>query len=131
LLRQPDKQASSGPNGVTDDGADATQAMTTVSGVDAERAFEVSMLIDEHHPRGSYYFLQFMGVEPDGHGRGIGSALLARVLERCDREGVPAYLDAASPHNKRLYERHGLRAGGEYSPEGGAPLWPRWRGPGA
>jgi GNAT superfamily N-acetyltransferase len=102
-----------------------------MSGVDAERLFAIGKLIEEHHPPGSYYFLQFMGVEPDSQGRGIGSALLAPMLERCDREGVRAYLDATSPHNKRLYERHGFRASGQYAPEGGPPLWPMWREPSA
>ena len=97
---------------------------------DAERLFALNKLIDEHHPRGSYYFLQFTGVEPARQGHGIGSALLAPMLERCDREGAPAYLDATSPDNKRLYERHGFRAGDEYAPEGGPPLWPMWREPG-
>jgi GNAT superfamily N-acetyltransferase len=105
--------------------------MEEMSGVDAERAFAVSKLIDEHHPPGSYYFLQFMGVEPASQGRGIGSALVAHVLARCDREGSRAYLDATSPDNKRLYERHGFQAVGEYAPEGGPPLWPMWREPAA
>ena len=100
-----------------------------MSGEDAERAFAVGKLIDEHHPPGSYYFLQFMGVEPASQGRGIGSALLAHMLERCDREGERAYLDATSPRNKKYYERHGFRASGEYAPEGGPPLWPMWRVP--
>jgi ribosomal protein S18 acetylase RimI-like enzyme len=100
-----------------------------MSGVDAERMFAISKLLEEHHPPGSYYFLQFVGVEPDSQGHGIGSALLAHMLERCDREGARAYLDATSPHNKRLYERHGFRAGGEYRPQGGPPLWPMWREP--
>ncbi len=102
-----------------------------MAGVDAERAFTISKLIDEHHPPGAYYFLQFMGVEPRSQGHGIGSALLARMLERCDREGARAYLDATSPHNKRLYERHGFRASSRYAPAGGPPLWSMWREPGA
>ena len=103
--------------------------MEEIAGEDAERLFEVSKLIDEHHPPGSYYFLQFMGVEPERRGRGIGSALLRVMLERCDRESQWAYLDATSERNKRLYERHGFVAEGEYSPEGGPPLWPMWREP--
>ena len=102
-----------------------------LSGPDAERAVAVSKVIDEHHPPGSYYFLQFMGVEPERQGQGIGSALMAPVLERCDREGVRAYLDATSPRNKALYERHGFRSGDEFAPEGGPPLWPMWREPSA
>jgi GNAT superfamily N-acetyltransferase len=100
-----------------------------ISGVDAERMFEVSKLIDSHHPSGSFWFLQFMGVDSPHQGQGIGSVLLTSVLERCDREGARAYLDATSPENKRLYERHGFEATDEYAPEGGPPLWPMWREP--
>jgi GNAT superfamily N-acetyltransferase len=35
-----------------------------------------------------------MGVTPGWQSQGIGSALMAPMLERCDREGVRAYLDA-------------------------------------
>ena len=107
------------------------QRMEEMSGGDSERILSVAKMIDEHHPEGTYYFLQFMGVEPGSQGRGIGSTLLADMLERCDREGVRAYLDATSPRNKALYERHGFRADREYAPEGGPPLWPMWRDPAA
>ena len=103
--------------------------MGELSGVDAERAFEVSKLLDEHHPPGAYAFLQFLGVDPERQGRGLGTALLAPLLERCDRDGVRAYLDATSPRNKRFYERHGFRAGAPFAPAGGPPLWPKWRDP--
>ena len=103
--------------------------MEKIAGVDAERMLEISKLIDEHHPEGSYYFLQFMGVEPEQQGRGIGSAVMRPILERCDREGARAYLDATSERNKRLYERHGFKAEGPYAPEGGPPLFPMWREP--
>ena len=35
------------------------------------------------------------------------------VLERCDREGVPAYLEASSERSMRLYERLGWEFTGE------------------
>ena len=115
---------------VPEDQAEAFgRRLEEIAGADAERVFAISKLIDEHHPPGSYYFLQFIAVEPTSQGRRIGSMLLAHMLERCDREGVPAYLDATSPHNKRLYERHGFRAGSQYAPQGGPPLWPMWREP--
>jgi GNAT superfamily N-acetyltransferase len=112
-----------------EDGDEFGRRLEALYGVDAERLSAVGKLIEEHHPPGSYYFLQFMGVGPEGQGRGLGSALLAPMLGRCDREGVRAYLDATSPRNKRFYERHGFRASGEYAPEGGPPLWPMWREP--
>jgi ribosomal protein S18 acetylase RimI-like enzyme len=115
---------------VDEDFADEfNERLEQAAGADGERFFAVAELVDEHHPHGSFCFLQFLGVEPESQGRGIGSALLTEVLERCDREGVRAYLDATSPHNKRLYERHGFRTSGEYAPEGGPPLWPMWREP--
>lgn len=62
----------------------------------------LTKLFDDHHPHGSYWYLQFMGVTPGWQGQGIGSALVAPMLERCDREGVRAYLDATSERNKGL-----------------------------
>ncbi len=114
-----------------EDADEVAGRLEEMSGADAERLFAISKAVDEHHPPGSYYFLQFMGVEPAGQGRGIGAALLAHVLQRCDREGFRVYLDATSRDNKRFYERHGFRASGEYAPEGGPPLWPMWREPNA
>ena len=119
-----------GQAAVPDDYAEQFGArLEQIAGVDAARLFAISELIDAHHPPGTYYFLQFIGVEPAGQGRGIGSALLAHMLDRCDREGARAYLDATSEHNKRLYERHGFQAGQPYAPAGGPPLWPMWREP--
>jgi ribosomal protein S18 acetylase RimI-like enzyme len=96
---------------------------------DAPRFLGVNKLFDDHHPHGSYWYLQFLGVAPAWQGRGIGSALMAPVLARCDREGRRAYLDATSERNRRLYERHGFQAEEPFAPPGGPPLWPMWRQP--
>jgi ribosomal protein S18 acetylase RimI-like enzyme len=115
---------------VPDDQAEAFgHRLEQIAGADAEHVFAISKLIDQHHPTGAYRFLQFIGVDPAGQGRGTGSALLAHTLKRCDQEDARAYLDATSQHNKRLYERHGFRAGNPYAPAGGPPLWPMWREP--
>ena len=103
--------------------------LADAAGPDAGRMFEVAQLVEERHPHGSFYYLQFLGVDPASQGRGLGSVLLADALRRCDADGARAYLDATSPHNKRLYERHGFRAGPSYAPAGGPPLWPMWREP--
>jgi ribosomal protein S18 acetylase RimI-like enzyme len=72
---------------VPDEQADALgRRLEQIAGVDADRILAISKLIDEHHPPGSYYFLQFIGVEPTGQGRGTGSALRAQMLERCDQQ---------------------------------------------
>ena len=59
------------------------------AGADAEeRTLGIMGHLDEHHPHGSFYFLNLLAVVPEAQGQGLGSAMLERVLDRCDREGV-------------------------------------------
>lgn len=58
-----------------------------------------------------------------------GTVRGTKVVDRADQQGVPAYLEATSPDNRRLYERHGFVVTGELSILGGPPVWPMWRGP--
>lgn len=77
----------------------------------------------EHH------YLSVLGTRPDRQGEGIGSALLQPMLDRCDREGVGAYLESSKAENLPFYERHGFRVVEEIRLPKGPPLWPMWRDP--
>ena len=94
-------------------------------GIGAQRA------IDRHHPHDPpHWYLDYIGVEPAGQGRGLGSALLAPMLARCDAERRAAYLNAGSPRSRELYRRHGFEVRSEFRlPFGGPPLWRMWRDP--
>lgn len=59
----------------------------------------------DHVPE-PHFYLSALGVDPERQGEGIGSALLQPVLDRCDRAGIPAYLETAVARNVLLYERH-------------------------
>ena len=84
------------------------------------------------HPRRPHFYLPFLGVLPSRQGRGLGSALLRPVLERCDELGLPAYLENSNPRNRPLYERHCFEVTGEIRlGREGPPLWPMWREPAA
>ena len=61
-----------------------------------------------HHAPRPHFGLSALGVEPDHQGEGIGTALMEPVLERCRREGIPAYLETATARNVLLYERLGF-----------------------
>ena len=91
------------------------------------RGFDV---MESHHPAERHYYLYLLGVHPDHQSQGLGSALLRTVLERCDREQMPAYLEASNPRNISLYGRHGFRVIRElqFGP-GGPYLAAMWREP--
>jgi ribosomal protein S18 acetylase RimI-like enzyme len=85
--------------------------------------------IQKRHPHEPHFYLSVLGVAPEGQGRGLGSALLAPMLERCDREGVGAYLESSKERNIAFYGRHGFRVTGEMRFPGGPPMWLMWRDP--
>lgn len=55
------------------------------------------------------YWLEHFYLDPDLQGRGIGSAVLSRLLEWCDREDAVVRLNVLQGSSaRRLYERHGF-----------------------
>jgi GNAT superfamily N-acetyltransferase len=103
------------------------QRVAELAGEDAERIFELEAAFDAHAPSTPHFHLQLVGTLPERQGQGIGSALMEGVLARCDRDGVPAYLEATSEQNRRLYERHGFVATGSIIPAGGPTITAMWR----
>jgi GNAT superfamily N-acetyltransferase len=95
----------------------------------ADRTIAVLEQMDECHPQEPHDYLFLLGTRPEWQSRGLGSALLREVLERCDREGRPAYLEASSEGNRRLYLRHGFEVVGEICLPDGPSMWPMWREP--
>lgn len=86
---------------------------------------------ERHHPRRPHHwYLHYVGVEPRRQGHGLGAALLAPVLEQCDRDGIPAYLESSTERSRALYERHGFELTGTFPlPAGGPPVREMWRDP--
>lgn len=95
-----------------------------------ERMGVIFELMADVHPHDPHAYLFLLGARPEHQGRGCGSALLRHVTARLDRDGVPAYLEATTEGNRRLYLRHGFRDRGApiQLPEGPA-MYPMWRAP--
>lgn len=86
--------------------------------------------IESNHPSDPHWYLPFVGVEPESQGRGIGTALMRTILDRCDKERMPAYLEATTPRNRACYLRQGFEVTEEFRfPKEGPPSWRMWREP--
>lgn len=99
-------------------------------GIRLDRAIRVMDAMEKQHPTAPHYHLAYIGTHPAQQGKGLGSKLLAPMLERCDREGVPAYLESSNPKNEAFYVRHGFVTTGEVDlPKGAPPQTAMWREP--
>ena len=83
--------------------------------------------LEAHHPKAPCWYLPFIGVDPAYQGQGLGALLIAHTLAACDRDHLPAYLEATSPHNIRLYERHGFEAQAALQVGSSPPIVPMLR----
>ena len=102
--------------------------LAAVCGRGLPRALRALSYLESQFPEEPHWHLPFLGVSPGSQGRGIGSSLMRPILERCDRDGTPAYLEASTPRNRALYLRHGFVVLDEIRlPGGGPPLWRMWR----
>jgi GNAT superfamily N-acetyltransferase len=63
----------------------------------------------EHHPHEPHWYLPLFAADPNWIGQGLGTLLMKHALQRCDEEGIAAYLESSNPRNISLYERHGFR----------------------
>jgi GNAT superfamily N-acetyltransferase len=115
--------------------ADYPDRIAAVTGSRAGQFEAFDVTLEENHPTGiPHEWLAIIGVRPDRQGQGLGSALMRARHRDLDREGRPAYLEAASPRARDLYLRHGyaLRPGSPFRlPDGGPPMWPMMRPPAA
>jgi ribosomal protein S18 acetylase RimI-like enzyme len=104
--------------------------MIAAMGARLPRVLQAISTIESDHPRKPHFYLAFVGVAPELQGKGIGTALLRPVLDRCDAEGTPAYLEATTPRNRACYERQGFEVTEEFRfPKGGPQSWRMWREP--
>jgi ribosomal protein S18 acetylase RimI-like enzyme len=87
-------------------------------------------LIESKHPREPHWYLASLGTAVEQQGKGVGGALMRPVLEHCDAEGIPCYLESSKERNLPFYRRHGFEVVEEVPlPDDGPTLWTMWREP--
>ncbi|MFF8654735.1 GNAT family N-acetyltransferase [Streptomyces huasconensis] len=121
------KSAGSGGGAEADGPALLRQAVDPEN----ERVELIGRLTETAHPTDrAHQYLHMIAVRPDRQGEGLGTALITAVLERCDTEGLHAYLEASSTRSRALYERLGFGVtGAPLDLPDGPRMWPMWREP--
>jgi len=107
------------------------ERLAAVTGQWLDRFQVLDAAFDKHHPAGFiHHHLAILATRPDRQGGGIGTALLHDYHARLDRDGIPAYLEAANERTRRLYLEHGYRDHGTplHLPDG-PTMWPMVRQP--
>jgi GNAT superfamily N-acetyltransferase len=85
--------------------------------------------VERRHPSEAHWYLGLLATDPTAQGRGIGTALLRPVLDRCDADGVPAYTETQKWENVAWYRRSGFAAVDEIRLPGTPTIWRLWRDP--
>jgi GNAT superfamily N-acetyltransferase len=108
----------------------STPAMLRAFGTKAPRMISALTAIEKVHPKEEHYYLEVLGTRQDRQSKGVGSTVMGHMLDRCDAEGMPAYLESSSVRNVPFYARHGFEATGEIVAGKGAPtVTAMWRKP--
>ncbi|MFI1353731.1 GNAT family N-acetyltransferase [Streptomyces sp. NPDC020898] len=120
-----------GDAGDAEQGDDDAAQLREAVDPDNERVELIGRLTAGIHPAGrAHEYLWMIAVAPDNQGRGLGTTLLQHVLDRCDREGLAAYLEASSARSRKLYERLGFDLlDRPLDLPDGPQMWPMWREP--
>ena len=85
--------------------------------------------MDDFHPQEACWYLPLIAADPSHTGRGLGAALMKHALQKCDEQGLPAYLESSNPRNISLYERHGFEVMGKIETPSSPLMTPMFRAP--
>jgi ribosomal protein S18 acetylase RimI-like enzyme len=96
---------------------------------DQEAMFSLFEQMGTFHPKEPHWYLPLIGTDPAKQGNGHGSALLRHALAICDRDRMPAYLEATSARNVPLYRRHGFEVLGSIQAGDSPAITPMLRSP--
>jgi GNAT superfamily N-acetyltransferase len=110
-----------------------TPAFLRVMGLRFPSSLKILNALEKNHPHEPHYYLEFIGTDPAQQGNGFGSELMRPVIERCDTEGVGAYLESSKESNLAFYGRYGFETTKiihHKNPDGEpVPQWLMWRNP--
>lgn len=81
---------------------------------------------EKHHPKEPHYYLEYIGVDPQAQGSGLGSMILKYLTMQADKAQIGCYLETATRINLPLYQRFGFQITCEETIID-LPTWFMWR----
>ncbi|WP_447762423.1 GNAT family N-acetyltransferase [Sphingopyxis panaciterrae] len=136
VLRSPGDEAASLWRGPGQAHSGAVEFLRTVIplvatfGTALPRGLKVQGGIDAHRPKGRFWYLHYVGVRPEHQGKGHGGRIIRAQTAVADAEGLPCWLETATPENVPLYERLGFVTQTEWDVPGSGPhFWGMMREP--
>lgn len=88
------------------------------------RALAVSDAIEAHFPAGQFWYVHFVGVEPDLQGQGWGRTMMREGLGNLAApDALPTYLETARPENVAFYTGLGFTVIDEWDVPNGPHFW--------
>jgi GNAT superfamily N-acetyltransferase len=95
------------------------------------RALALLSTVDKAHQEVAepHFYLAILGTDPQFQRSGAGTAALAPVLEQCDTEGLPAYLETQKEANIAYYARLRFELVRKLEVDGCPPIWTLRREP--
>jgi GNAT superfamily N-acetyltransferase len=111
--------------------AEVARCVEVVVGDHLPAVEAVESVLRERRPSEPHWFLATMGTRPERQRQGLGTAVLAPVLEELDRIGVPACLETSSTGNVAFYSTLGFEpvAHLDQLPADAPGTWVMWRAP--
>lgn len=133
---QPPRKEEASPTRQGDDSEEPSDGqsafvamMTELLGDQAPSRLEALGKMHQARLAEPHWYLSVLGTSPDQQSKGLGSRVLAPMLERCDRNGVLAYLESTNPANVGFYRRHGFEPIDEFYLADGVLITPMSREP--
>lgn len=81
-------------------------------------------VLDEHTPAAPHWYLNMLATRPDWQRQGLGGALMGKVFEIADGDGLPCYLETETKANVAYYRHHGFEVRSEWDvPLDGPHMW--------
>ena len=96
----------------------------------AERFAAIGPLLQANTPPEQHWYLNLLGTHPHWQRQGLGTMVIAPIVETCDRDGLPLYLETETVANVAYYSHLGFTVRSEWNvPLDGPHMWGMIRAP--